>query len=789
LTKAKIALAELLLLASHLESEVVSSSLLEKITVAPWTSKRTISIFEALLVHLKVGELLVAFRETAEGAAGLLAKLLDGMGISDEIAVLSGRVSIKVIVKVWKEGAVEQDFWIKPLANTLRYSDRGRPNASQHVLGPLFQERKSTLKELLLKGKFMTEFGLSGGMDDIEAVLSILKMANAAGLVEGNETNQLDPNKIRLPSSLLSSCLAQSSTSIPCSALSLIVISATPSLPFPSSCFDLLKSFYRNSVGDESGEFRMRSLSLSGTLMIRLKDSSWKEAKKGNSAYVEEVKSFINWWFTYLLSHLNPASPFRIRINTLRLIDLILQSGLDPTLLPEKSQNGYSSYRMIPKTAVPSSSGSGTYSHGWPFSLSLITARTTFTLLRLLKSTYTALRALAIALLERFPSPLAGYASGMIGDEKVKLELLEPAVEMIKSGREAQASAGAVILGLVYRKWVLEGDSQWDLSSIGNWSGLQGAKRKTSGPVMFSFLNDVMDLAEYQLDLHSTDLARAAATQPMHGTLLTLRHFFVSLPLQGTTTTNAERRVIFLRALEIVERVWEVSSVVLAATAPEGETGTAGNEEERAQGVDLDGEDGEGSGGPIHKLILSATWRAMKEARYVRIHSRCNSLLTGLNHKRSELLETILRIPAELEVETFKEIWTIAEIRHIGNLYATWLSKVRHRGCMMAIHPTYSRTASTLLTINGWPEAKQLPVTWLNVSLFFFRIHWRTLTRILAHTGSPRIDYITADINNTSLSRPSLLLLSNFQRNSSIGQDFLHQCIRSTLRNLGVEVG
>lgn len=138
-----------------------------------------------------------------------------------------------------------------------------------------------------------------------------------------------------------------------------------------------------------------------------------------------------------------------------------------------------------------------------------------------------------------------------------------------------------------------------------------------------SFLSDLMDLADIQLTTYEADLARAASTTPMHGTLLALRHLFVSIPSSSisTLTSLETRRALFARALAIVERVWEGTRVVLATSAPEGATEVTDTEEARAlrfegpqEDAEMDGGDAEGNGGPMHKIILSATWRAMKEA-------------------------------------------------------------------------------------------------------------------------------------------------------------------------------
>lgn len=108
----------------------------------------------------------------------------------------------------------------------------------------------------------------------------------------------------------------------------------------------------------------------------------------------------------------------------------------------------------------------------------------------------------------------------------------------------------------------------------------------------------------------------------MHGTFLTLRHLFTLIP-KSIISIEANKAIYYklsLRALAIVDRVWRVTSVVLAAD-PMGQLGGVDTEEARAltsaEFDDNDGEAEEGEstiGGPRHKIILSASWRAFKQA-------------------------------------------------------------------------------------------------------------------------------------------------------------------------------
>lgn len=204
----------------------------------------------------------------------------------------------------------------------------------------------------------------------------------------------------------------------------------------------------------------------------------------------------------------------------------------------------------------------------------------------------------------------------------------------------------------------------------------------------------------------------------MHGTLLALRHLFISIPTSSYAILSSpeDRRRLFHRALRVIRQVWEVTSPVLAAKAPEGGQAEGEEEEEadteearairfeKAQKAAAAGEDdaddvaADGNGGPQHKIILSACWRAMKEA--------------------GELLETILRLPSELGSEAFQEVWHYDEIREIGELFGVWLARIRHRGAFMGVHPCYTRAAAALLVAGReWPEVGKFPEQWLDVRL------------------------------------------------------------------------
>ncbi|GAA5902144.1 hypothetical protein JCM8208_002487 [Rhodotorula glutinis] len=818
----KSCLSTILALASPpaLDLPQVVRALQAKVLADAYDSKRGLQVFDVLLRHTPVDDYAAFAAPPAVGEEvssdvreGVVRRFLVAMEQNEEMAPVIGKVALAWIDKCWASAPAstasssgDETWWVRPALAACRRGDaRVRHMVTTYVLGGIFSKRKSAFRAVLAAGGYLFDGDSSAAsMDeqDLETALAILKTGNALNLVELDAPTAAAPStdqtpKVALPTALLAACLHHSSTTLRTSALSLLVLSASSSLLFPLSTFPLLRAFYAYSLGDDEGEFRMSTISLTGRLFVRLRDSSWRahrtvaKGKDGVAAaqqYLDAAQAWIAWFLDLVArDNLNPARPYRIKMASLRMLDLVLKARVDPRYRADvdgaaeagkggkegssarDATTGYSSYRKGTRTQTPSfqaqhrqirDNGKATTSRpstpasgdsasspssapaepdfGWPFAIDLVNAATTQTLLRQLLSTYTALRHLVIATLERFPAPLPGY-EGPEGAERAKRELLFSALRMVRSGREAEASAGAGIVGLVWRKWVLEGleagpsaraagssasSSSFTLGQVGGW---QEGPETLSGPRGFAFISSLLDLIEQQLSHYHADLAQAAAAAPMHGTLLALRHLFVSIPphaLDGELlSTPAERRALFHRARDVVQRVWDVTSPVLAARAPEGgaadagdDEGEADNEEARAirferekkaaaagaSAADADGAEDEevaqGSGGAQHKIILSACWRAMKEA--------------------GELLETILRIPSELDTASFRQVWSYDEIRAIGELFGTWLRLARHRGTVANLHPCYTRSAAALLAAGKeWPEVGKLPEQWLNQHL------------------------------------------------------------------------
>lgn len=439
---------------------VVLQRLKERLLADPWLSKRSLFVFEILVGAMSVG----ALAEFAEGEGGteegVLRKLVEVMVVSDEHATAAGKVAISWIDKVW--GTAPSGFWTAPVREGLATSARARSNLSLYLLPLLFKSRPETFLSLLHAGAFLDP---AAPVATLESTLAILSAASAQGLVDSQPSPSPPPassNHLSLPLSLLSTTLTHLSPTLRIASFNLLFHTSTPTTLIPTPTFPLLQAFYTASLGEEDPNFAMGMRSATGKLLSRLRDSCGKldkslekgkqasVASAGNpEAFLDLVQEFLEGWTTELVHSLNPAKPFRIKSNALKLLDQVLQTGVDRR------------FAVTPSLGLSAPSA-------WPnrISLDLLNPSTTATLLRLLQSTYTSLRVLAISVLERFPSPLPGY-EGPKGRKRVERELLEPALRMARSGREAEASAGAEVIALVGKTMGIQG---WDLGLIGGWS-------------------------------------------------------------------------------------------------------------------------------------------------------------------------------------------------------------------------------------------------------------------------------------------------------------------------------
>lgn len=434
---------------------------------ANWGEKRTVIILDILFdFEASISAFAFAVTPVEEPlntnsiATGVFRRLVRGLAQRDEVALIMGVLAVRWIEKVDRTHSVEENFWIPPILEALK-TGRGRLNLRRYCLPGVLKDHPERLQKLLEIGHYLEPDSFAGSLEES---MVIIEAGYLLGLVDSGAVAVKGAGSlIRLPRQLLQTALSHSSTSIRTSAFTILVTSRSRLANLPTPFFDLLRIYYASAIGDEEGAIREVTMSLTSKLLLRLKDSSANAHKQHMADYVQIVENFLTWFTAYILNSLNPARPARIRQNAVNFFELLLDSGLDSRYTSRGSPPPSAS--SIPKISLLSAVT-------WPFSLDLVNPPSTFVLLRTLVSTYTAVRAKAMSILESFPSPLPGYES-IAGDLRAQEEILRPALKMITSGREADASAGAEIVGLVWQKWICDLGLDWSLGAIGGWKSVE----------------------------------------------------------------------------------------------------------------------------------------------------------------------------------------------------------------------------------------------------------------------------------------------------------------------------
>lgn len=179
---------------------------------------------------------------------------------------------------------------------------------------------------------------------------------------------------------------------------------------------------------------------------------------------------------------------------------------------------------------------------------------------------------------------------------------------------------------------------------------------------------------------------------------------------KGSSITGLD--VICRQCVDAIYETWEVTRPILCR----GDADVPDDTEEAAE----DSTD---------QIILNASWRAIKEARYASAKGLGGEFLLISGHARSNLLSVVLGLPTQLR----SSLWSKEELSKHASLFPTWLIDITHRGVFAHVVcqrnctvPTdlsdnpispqsqaYSRLCMTLVKEKA--SGPLLPETWLKV--------------------------------------------------------------------------
>lgn len=474
-------------------------------------------------------------------------------------------------------------------------------------------------------------------------------------------------------SDLLISLLKHRSGTLRVGGLSLLVSSPQVSRPVTSHVYDILKQNMDNLLVDADSGYRNKIFGLLRQFTFRIRGYSYacvreqKKAEKGGKMTeandkqlkVDEVKDYCHWYLNYIQSQLRPGTPYHGLFAGTRLLELLVRSGLD-----EKVDRKYHEKQHIP----------------FPFSMDIFTPTMVRLLTDNMTNNYEDIRTMSASILRMAPKPLAKLST----NEEID-KLANKAKYMISGMRGREGDGGSRVIAFVFQLYDTE-------------KGIQ-------------FAENILKTLEDEIAFANKDLAIAVREHCIHGYFTSLRMIFEQIQFEDYTIPPS----VIQRSIQAIEDVWNLVKNILCHDSPEG---NLPEELESNYEPEL-----EAKYGPATQVILSYSWRAVKEAA---------ALLQTLTDRLPEQL-----LPDELILKG-------------GEIILTQLATVRHRGAFSSVYPTF---ISCCKRCNGRPSLQTQSEKWLTENLKLVQTKAQFITR--RSGGLPYL--ITAIITAETKNRTDLL--------------------------------
>ncbi|MBW0485094.1 hypothetical protein O181_024809 [Austropuccinia psidii MF-1] len=722
---------------------------LQSIKQSVLLEKRSISILSFILPLLTVEDTLHASSVPVPNPTEFLRILLSAL--SDfKLASAAGLLAVYWICKVegWdleeplktRDHSSPRADWISvTLPILLAPEERRRQHLCQHFLALLFKRRPGCFCELSQELRGMNTCqgdSLAPSVVSLEWLSGVIALARANP--RRHEVAKLsikdnNDSELLITPGLLKICLSHPSVSLRSSALAILCQSPAISSPVPFEHLDLLYAFFRWNFGEVKAELKQEIFSNLSSLVIRLRESACVSSKRlselkvkestfffapGEShaatshcnheqrtdlqtlmekhkTYLQAVKSFMIKLVTLCQINLTISSPYRNQIASLRYIKVLLDSGIDQSYKPMLSE----------KKPVPIAR--------FPFGINITDSPFIKALVIGLTSTYMDIREAAFMLLQNS----SVLESTLQPDIKLNGQVLSYAVQCLNSKRASQTCTATLLLRLILEKQVIGGSYKVPPPLLPRHLPELGSIT----PLAIFFIGRLEKLEE-KIHAAEVDLMMACESQSAQGSLLIISELFKSLSpaMISSLVSSSHLSDILKKTWQLVNRVWQFSALVLChSTSNEGDSQVADDnsvpDHEEARACELlleDEEDGMSddesplqendqlAAGPRHKIILSVCWRSMKEA---------SALLT-------QAVRLSIKAKEQIGFINPDSLFSVEDLKEIGQMFQRWLLEIRHRGAFTAIHRAYSALCEELCRISKSPQASstsRLPALWL----------------------------------------------------------------------------
>ncbi|KAL6520381.1 hypothetical protein OROMI_032561 [Orobanche minor] len=448
----------------------------------------------------------------------------------------------------------------------------------------------------------------------------------------------------------------------------------------------------------------------------QLKLGTWKPFVFGDSSRVclqigreEIVKDradnlfdFIKWLSCFLFFSCYPSAPYERKIMAMELILIMLNVW---PVVPALSRN---------KDAFCSETNI------YPYSRSFTLPDSTLLLVGSIVDSWDRLRENSFRVLLYYPTPLPGICS-----PDLVLEAVIWVKKLICSPRVRESDAGALMMRLLFRKYVLE--LSWIVRPSCNFISSCPETELPKGAHCVSYLSSLIDWLLFAVEGAEKNLSEACKNSFVHGILLTLRYTFEELDWNSDVFVHSigAMKHVLKRLLELVMRITSLALWVVSADAWYLPDDMEEMEDDVAFPMEIPNEiDSCGSKsrmevkvtkvdeeiGPSDQIVMVGCWLAMKEV----------SLLLGT---------VIRKVPLPTSDETRKAITNstdesesglppdvmlnLEQLETIGNHFLEVLLKMKHNGAIDKTRAGFTALCNRLLCSDD-PRLCKLTETWMD---------------------------------------------------------------------------
>jgi hypothetical protein len=315
---------------------------------------------------------------------------------------------------------------------------------------------------------------------------------------------------------------------------------------------------------------------------------------------VAEIQGFLQWLSQMLLSSLYPSAPYERKYMAMDLLNAMIEVW------------------SLTRTHHPDQEVVGVADDFSPYHSGFLSVELTLVVVGAVVDSWDKLREGAFQMLVKYPTPLPGLDS-----PSLVRSMLEWGKGLVNSARVRESDAGALVLRLVFRKYVLDLGWTVKVHEVTVDDHMEGGQ--TSGPMQVGiavarYVDSLSDWLEWDIEEADRDLLKACKHSFVHGVLLVLRYTMEEVPW---TSADIQTGAVYLRAalhriIALLLRVTTLALWVVSANALNLPPGMIleSQSNDLFDMLDVDGDEQytiEEGGSPTEQVIMVGCWLSMKE--------------------------------------------------------------------------------------------------------------------------------------------------------------------------------